>query len=55
MEVASCIITTANVHDVKMLSIESFMWQIKGRLVGYKGYICPKKLLENLKNEQGIF
>lgn len=49
MEVVSCMITSANVHDVKMLSIESFIGKIKGKLVGDKGYICPKKLLKKFK------
>lgn len=51
MEVVSCMITTANVHDVKMLSIESFIGRIKGKLVGDKGYVCPKKLLKKFMNQ----
>lgn len=49
MEIVSCMITKANVHDVKVLSMESFIGKIKGLLIGGKGYICPKKLLQKLK------
>lgn len=57
MEVVSCMITTANVHDVKMLSIELFIVKIKGKLVGDKGHVCPKKLLKKFMNQglKGIF
>ncbi len=51
MEVVSCMITPANVHDVKMLSMESFIGKIKGKLVGDKGYVCPQKLLKKLKSQ----
>ena len=51
IKVVSCMITTANVHDVKMLSIESFLGKIKGKLVGDKGYVCPKKLLKKFMNQ----
>lgn len=51
MEVVSCMITPANVHDVKMLAIESFIGKIKGKLVGDKGYVCSKKLLKKLQSQ----
>ena len=51
MEVVSCMITTANVHDVKMLSIASFIGKIKGKLVGDKGYVCPEKLLKKFMKQ----
>ncbi len=51
MEIVSFMITTANVHDVKMLSIKSFIGKIKGLLIGDKGYVCPKKLLKKLKKQ----
>ena len=53
MEVVSCMITTANVHDVKLLSFESFIGNIKGLLIGDKGYVCPKELLQKLR-KQGL-
>ncbi len=48
MEVVSCMITPANVHDVKLLSIEPFIANIKGKLIGDKGYVCPQKLRDKL-------
>ena len=42
-------ITPANVHDVKALYTESFIGNIKGLLVGDKGYITPEKFLRKLK------
>lgn len=51
MEVVSCRITTANVHDVNMLSVESFIGKIKGKLIGDKGYVCPEKLLKKFMNQ----
>ncbi len=51
MEVVSCMITTANIHDVKMLSVESFIGKIKGKLIGDKGYVCPKKLIKKLRDQ----
>ena len=53
MEVVSCMITPANVHDVNMLSMGSFIGKIKGKLVGDKGYVCPKKLLRKFM-KQGL-
>ena len=48
-EVISFMITPANVHDVKALYTESFIGNIKGLLVGDKGYITPEKFLRKLK------
>jgi hypothetical protein len=53
MEVVSFMITTADVHDVKLLSNESFIGKIKGLLIGDKGYVCPQKLLQKLR-QQGL-
>jgi hypothetical protein len=49
LEVVSFLITPANVHDVKALYTESFIGNIKGMLVGDKGYIAPEKFLQKLK------
>lgn len=51
MEVVSCKITPANVHDVKLLSIESFVGKIRGKLIGDKGYVCKESLLNKLLNQ----
>lgn len=53
LEVVSFLITPANVHDVKALSIDSFIANIKGMLVGDKGYVSPQKLLHKLE-QQGL-
>lgn len=53
MEVVYCMITPANIHDVKTFSIESFIGKIKGKLIGDKGYICPKQLLKRFM-KQGL-
>ena len=49
MGVVSCMFTPANVHDIKALKSNSFIENIKGILVGDKGYVCPKQLLNQLK------
>jgi hypothetical protein len=49
LEVVSCLITPANVHDVKALSIDSFINTIHGTLVGDKGYVVGKDIKQKLK------
>lgn len=51
MEIVSFLVTTANVHDVKALSINSFIGKISGILVGDKGYIANKKIIQQLKKQ----
>lgn len=48
MEVVSCMITPANVHDVNALYTSSFVEGLKGLMVGDKGYVCPEEFLKKL-------
>jgi hypothetical protein len=48
LEVVSYVITPANVHDVKALSIDHFTSGIQGRMVGDKGYVMSQKDLYEL-------
>lgn len=49
MEVVSYTITSANMHDVKSLSLSDFITTIQGKLIGDKGYICSEAVKNNLK------
>lgn len=50
LQIISVMVTPANFHDVKALEQQNFMSNIKGTLIGDKGYIAPKKVKENLRN-----
>lgn len=49
MDIVSCMFTTANVHDINALKADSFVENIKGTLVGDKGYVCSEALVNKLK------
>jgi len=49
MEIVSCMFTPANIHDINSLKVDSFIANLKGILVGDKGYVCSEKLLNKLK------
>jgi hypothetical protein len=49
LEVLSFLLTPANVHDIKALYTRSFIGNIKGILVGDKGYVSPEEFVRKLK------
>lgn len=49
MKIVSCMITPANIHDVKALTVKPFLENINGLLIGDKGYVCPTDFLKELK------
>lgn len=53
LEVVSYVITPANVHDIKALSIDYFTDGIKGIMIGDKGYVMSEKKLYTLA-QKGI-
>lgn len=53
LEVVSFLITPANVHDIKALSTIAFIKNIKGLLIGDKGYVASAAFLRKLK-KQGL-
>lgn len=51
MKIVSCSILPANIHDVKTLSLDFFIKDIMGTLIGDKGYVARESVVKNLKKQ----